>query len=80
MASRPTRPPSPPPAWTTPSRPAGSEVRLKPRAGTTPSGARVLASVESPPMERLIRLTNKPSDNFFAETLVKDLAHQAERG
>ncbi len=28
-------------------------------------------------MERLIRLTNKPSDNFFAETLVKDLARQA---
>jgi serine-type D-Ala-D-Ala carboxypeptidase/endopeptidase (penicillin-binding protein 4) len=55
----------------------GVAVRLKPRAGTTPSGARVLASVESPPMERLIRLTNKPSDNFFAETLLKDLAHQA---
>jgi D-alanyl-D-alanine carboxypeptidase/D-alanyl-D-alanine-endopeptidase (penicillin-binding protein 4) len=28
-------------------------------------------------MSRLIRLTNKPSDNFFAETLLKDLAHQA---
>jgi D-alanyl-D-alanine carboxypeptidase/D-alanyl-D-alanine-endopeptidase (penicillin-binding protein 4) len=27
-------------------------------------------------MSRLIRLTNKPSDNFFAETLLKDLAHQ----
>jgi serine-type D-Ala-D-Ala carboxypeptidase/endopeptidase (penicillin-binding protein 4) len=52
-------------------------VRLKPRAGVTPGGANVLASVESPPMERLLRLTNKPSDNFFAETLVKDLAHQA---
>jgi serine-type D-Ala-D-Ala carboxypeptidase/endopeptidase (penicillin-binding protein 4) len=52
-------------------------VRLKPRAGLTPTGATVLASVESPPMERLIRLTNKPSDNFFAEMLLKDLAHQA---
>ena len=52
-------------------------VRLKPRAGVTPADANVLASVDSPPMERLIRLTNKPSDNFFAETLVKDLAHQA---
>ena len=51
-------------------------VRLKPRAGRTPADARVLASVDSPPMERLIRLTNKPSDNFFAETLLKDLAHQ----
>jgi serine-type D-Ala-D-Ala carboxypeptidase/endopeptidase (penicillin-binding protein 4) len=55
----------------------GVTVRLKPRAGTTPAEARVLASVDSPPMERLIRLTNKPSDNFFAETLLKDLAHQA---
>jgi D-alanyl-D-alanine carboxypeptidase/D-alanyl-D-alanine-endopeptidase (penicillin-binding protein 4) len=52
-------------------------VRLKPRVGLTPAGAAVLASVESPPMERIIRLTNKPSDNFFAETLLKDLAHQA---
>ena len=52
-------------------------VRLKPRAGITPAGAAVLASVESPPMSRLIRLTNEPSDNFFAETLLKDLAHQA---
>ena len=52
-------------------------VRLKPRAGITPDGARVLASIDSPPMSRLIRLTNKPSDNFFAETLLKDLAHQA---
>ena len=43
----------------------------------TPADATVLASVDSPPMARLIRLTNKPSDNFFAETLLKDLAHQA---
>ena len=55
----------------------GVTVRLKPRAGIAPVGARVIASVESPPMERLIRLTNKPSDNFFAETLLKDLAYQA---
>jgi len=52
----------------------GIVVRLKPRAGLTPADATVLASVDSPPMERLIRLTNKPSDNFFAETLLKDLA------
>ena len=56
---------------------AGVAVRLKPRAGLTPAEARVLASVDSPPMARLIRLTNKPSDNFFAETLLKDLARQA---
>jgi len=52
-------------------------VRLKPRAGPAPVDASILASVDSPPMERLLRLTNKPSDNFFAETLLKDLAHQA---
>ena len=56
---------------------AGVPVRLKPRPGVTPTGARVLAGVESPPMERLIKLTNKPSDNFFAEMLLKDLAHLA---
>jgi D-alanyl-D-alanine carboxypeptidase/D-alanyl-D-alanine-endopeptidase (penicillin-binding protein 4) len=55
----------------------GVSVRLQPRAGATPPDARVVASVDSPPMERLIRLTNKPSDNFFAETLLKGLAHQA---
>jgi D-alanyl-D-alanine carboxypeptidase/D-alanyl-D-alanine-endopeptidase (penicillin-binding protein 4) len=52
-------------------------VRLKPRAGITPPEATRLATVASPPMSRLIRLTNKPSDNFFAETLLKGLARQA---
>jgi D-alanyl-D-alanine carboxypeptidase/D-alanyl-D-alanine-endopeptidase (penicillin-binding protein 4) len=56
---------------------AGVPVRLRPRAGLTPTDARVLASVASPPMERLIQLTNKPSDNFFAEVLLKDLAQDA---
>ena len=48
-------------------------VRLKPRAGVAPEAATVLASVDSPPMSTLVTLTNKPSDNFFAETLLKDL-------
>jgi serine-type D-Ala-D-Ala carboxypeptidase/endopeptidase (penicillin-binding protein 4) len=55
----------------------GIRVRLKPRAGTTPEGTTELASVDSPPMEALVRLMNKPSDNFFAELLTKDLAMQA---
>jgi D-alanyl-D-alanine carboxypeptidase/D-alanyl-D-alanine-endopeptidase (penicillin-binding protein 4) len=42
-------------------------------AGTTPSTARLVASVASPTMAKLIELTNSPSDNFFAETLLKDL-------
>jgi D-alanyl-D-alanine carboxypeptidase/D-alanyl-D-alanine-endopeptidase (penicillin-binding protein 4) len=54
----------------------GVPVRLKPRVGVTPPGAEVLATVDSPAMSRLIQLTNKPSDNFFAEMLLKDLALQ----
>ena len=41
--------------------------------GTTPPGARLLASVSSPPLSKILELTNSPSDNFFAETLLKDL-------
>ena len=52
-------------------------VRLTPRAGVAPADAEVLASVDSPPMATLIRLTNKPSDNYFAEMLLKGLALQA---
>jgi D-alanyl-D-alanine carboxypeptidase/D-alanyl-D-alanine-endopeptidase (penicillin-binding protein 4) len=55
----------------------GIPVRLKPRAGVAPAEADVLASVDSPPMQTLVRLTNKPSDNFFAELLAKDLAMQS---
>src|SRR3954454_2809893 len=55
----------------------GVKVAHSSRRGRTPLDATVIASVDSPPMERLIRLTNKPSDNFFAEMLLKDLALQA---
>jgi serine-type D-Ala-D-Ala carboxypeptidase/endopeptidase (penicillin-binding protein 4) len=41
--------------------------------GITPSSARPLASVASPTIAQLIALTNTPSDNFFAETLLKDI-------
>ena len=41
--------------------------------GTTPPGAHTLATVSSPPMAQLIELTNTPSDNLFAETLIKDI-------
>jgi serine-type D-Ala-D-Ala carboxypeptidase/endopeptidase (penicillin-binding protein 4) len=43
------------------------------RAGLTPAGARPLAALASPPVATLIRLTNVPSDNFLAETLLKNL-------
>ena len=41
--------------------------------GLTPPGARLLTAVHSPRMATLVALTNAPSDNFFAETLLKDL-------
>jgi len=41
--------------------------------GRTPAGARLLASIPSPPIAQLIALTNAPSNNYFAETLLKDL-------
>ncbi len=55
----------------------GIGVRLRPRAGVAPVESTELASVASPPMATLVRLMNKPSDNFFAEVLLKDLAWQA---
>jgi serine-type D-Ala-D-Ala carboxypeptidase/endopeptidase (penicillin-binding protein 4) len=56
----------------------GEGIRVEGRsgAGVTPGDATQLASVESPPMSDLVRLTNVPSDNFLAETLVKDLGAQ----
>jgi D-alanyl-D-alanine carboxypeptidase/D-alanyl-D-alanine-endopeptidase (penicillin-binding protein 4) len=42
-------------------------------AAPTPAGAAPLAQVGSPPLSTLLGLMDRPSDNFFAETLVKDL-------
>ncbi len=42
-------------------------------SGNTPPSAAILASVHSPRMATLIQLTNSPSDNFFAEMLLKEL-------
>ncbi len=41
--------------------------------GGTPKSARLLAMVRSPKMATLTRLTDTPSDNFFAEMLLKGL-------
>jgi D-alanyl-D-alanine carboxypeptidase/D-alanyl-D-alanine-endopeptidase (penicillin-binding protein 4) len=41
--------------------------------GQTPASAQPLATVRSPTVAALLRLTNTPSDNYFAETLLKDL-------
>ncbi len=52
---------------------AGVSIHGSSGAATTPPGAATLASVASPPLSTLLALTLPPSDNFFAETLVKDL-------
>jgi D-alanyl-D-alanine carboxypeptidase/D-alanyl-D-alanine-endopeptidase (penicillin-binding protein 4) len=49
------------------SAPAGSA------AASTPSAAKVLAKVLSPTVAELLGLTLPPSDNFFAEMLIKDI-------
>jgi serine-type D-Ala-D-Ala carboxypeptidase/endopeptidase (penicillin-binding protein 4) len=53
-----------------------ARVKLGPiriSAGRTPPGATPLASVQSPSLATLIALTNTPSDNYLAETLLKDI-------
>jgi serine-type D-Ala-D-Ala carboxypeptidase/endopeptidase (penicillin-binding protein 4) len=42
-------------------------------AASAPAGATVFASESSPDLATLLGLTLAPSDNFFAETLLKDL-------
>jgi len=44
--------------------------------GTAPEGATQLAAVDSPPMATLVELTLVPSDNLFAEMLLKDVGAQ----
>jgi D-alanyl-D-alanine carboxypeptidase/D-alanyl-D-alanine-endopeptidase (penicillin-binding protein 4) len=51
------------------------------RAASTPVRARQVAAVSSPTIASLIRMTNAPSDNLFAEMLLKGLgARFAHRG
>ena len=42
-------------------------------AASTPAGATQLAQVQSPTLAQMLGLMLPPSDNFFAETLIKDL-------
>jgi D-alanyl-D-alanine carboxypeptidase/D-alanyl-D-alanine-endopeptidase (penicillin-binding protein 4) len=42
-------------------------------SAATPFGAEQLTDLHSPRMSTLVTLTNAPSDNFFAEMLIKDL-------
>lgn len=49
--------------------PSGTRITT----GQAPASAQPLASVRSPDMATLLRLTNTPSDNFMAEMLLKGL-------
>ena len=52
---------------------AGVSVRRAARGGVTPAGAVLLGEWASPRMSVLVRHTNRPSDNYMAETLLKAL-------
>jgi D-alanyl-D-alanine carboxypeptidase/D-alanyl-D-alanine-endopeptidase (penicillin-binding protein 4) len=52
-------------------RSAGISIRAGVARRSTPSGAEPLATVRSPTMSQLVEATNLPSNNFFAEMLVK---------
>ncbi len=56
---------------------SGVSVRGPSGAATAPSGAAQLAQVSSPTIAQLLALMLPPSDNFFAETLLKDLGAAA---
>ena len=52
---------------------AGVAVRGNARAGVTPKAAVLLGEWASPRMSVLVKHTNRPSDNYMAETLLKAL-------
>lgn len=70
----------------TPATFAANEVALTARAqgiglfafgsGRTPGGARLLATVASPPLSVLIRLMDVPSDDLFADLLAKQVGYR----
>ena len=51
----------------------GVRIAGRPRTGRAGSATTLLAQVESVPMATIVARTNTPSDNFYAETLLKDL-------
>ncbi len=51
----------------------GVKVTGKAGVGTAPDDAEELATTSSVPMSRLVQLINVPSDNYYAETLLKGL-------
>jgi serine-type D-Ala-D-Ala carboxypeptidase/endopeptidase (penicillin-binding protein 4) len=51
----------------------GIRVPGRTRVDAAPDGVTALASVSSPTMRTLVRVTNRPSDNLYAEALLKAL-------
>jgi D-alanyl-D-alanine carboxypeptidase/D-alanyl-D-alanine-endopeptidase (penicillin-binding protein 4) len=51
----------------------GIQAKASALPGKAPAGARALATVSSPPMSILLRLTDLQSDDLFAEMLTKQL-------
>lgn len=49
-------------------------------AGTAPGGTHALATVSSPVLGTLVGLTNRPSDNYLAESIVKGLGARFGNG
>jgi D-alanyl-D-alanine carboxypeptidase/D-alanyl-D-alanine-endopeptidase (penicillin-binding protein 4) len=58
----------------------GVRVGRAVRVAVTPAGAPLLASLRSPTVAQLTRATLLPSDNFYAETLLKSLGATAGTG
>jgi len=52
---------------------AGVQISGSSGAASTPPGATRLAAAQSPTVAQLLTLMLPPSDNYFAETLVKDM-------
>jgi serine-type D-Ala-D-Ala carboxypeptidase/endopeptidase (penicillin-binding protein 4) len=60
----------------------GAHIGARPlnRTLPAPTGATLLASVESPPLSVMLKLMDVPSDDFFAEMLTKQLGKQFGAG
>jgi D-alanyl-D-alanine carboxypeptidase/D-alanyl-D-alanine-endopeptidase (penicillin-binding protein 4) len=61
-------------------RRAGVAVRARARTGVTPATAVALVRHAGPPLADLVARTNRPSDNYYAETLLKVLGARLGRG
>ncbi len=67
-------------AFTAALRSRGVRVRRSARTGASPEGALTLAQGASPTIESLVAAMNVPSDNFYAETLIKALGAAFGKG